>query len=531
MCSRILPLFLAGAVCFAGCGGSEPAKTQSEEKTADGPTAKVLETKAPLVGKPAGSGFADGNIRVQIGTDEELRESHSPDGDNAFLLVVLQADGEKTFVPGDYKVEIDGNMYDPKAAGFGMSGGIYASLEYLVAEKVALSSGEKDLPQHDGERIQACQLKHPQVVLVYDVPTNGTPVLKHGGDAFPLSPDLSSLQSMLGDETMASLSNTDGGVVLTNQNVPKAAYQVQVVEIETVKLDLAIGGKQDALQVVVSITADNPGDVPFKYDDLSLMDPENGRRVRGARAVYFDFDDRDYTAVAGAEIIEEEKFENADLVGLESGQINMPVSRGSTAIVKLFFPKVKPAGDLMLRFPGVASLSLPVSANPLGNFSAPETPLPENVVVGAPIIGNVTRAGFLTSSAKIAGSPQRLSSPTTGTPLEGQQFFVMEFRVEGEPKFRQHDYLLATPDGLRRKPRAVAFGKPPWTFVEGLNFETVPLKQGAPTAPQIRKGTVIDWNLAEPHVTLLYDVPRESSYTFVHGGTQFVIEPKDLPAN
>ena len=220
---RIGCLFLI--LSFCSCGKDEsPPPTETLETPSQKPPAipKADPPKAPLVGQPTGSGYADDSIRVQIGPDESLREQQTPLKGEQFLFVRIPVNQAAALVPKDYRIVIAGKQYTPHAVGFGRPNGVYNSVESFVGERVDLVPGASDQILHDGQRIQKCKLKNPFVFLVYDAPKTSRPTLWHGNRSFPLSPDYEALA--------ADLSGT-GGTLTGADRDQKPGPQRRVVGV------------------------------------------------------------------------------------------------------------------------------------------------------------------------------------------------------------------------------------------------------------------------------------------------------------
>ena len=97
--------------------------------------------------------------------------------------------------------------------------------------------------------------------------------------------------------------------------------------------------------------------------------------------------------------------------------------------------------------------------------------------------------------------------------------------MEQDALFVPVDYRLADRESNTiYRPLAVAFGDSP-TFVKGLDYEKIPLTLGDKTAPKLQGGRPAGWTLKTREVALLYEVAAAPEYVFLHGNTQFVIEP------
>ena len=73
-----------------------PKRNQNKNPSA---VPKADPPKAPLVGQPYGSGYADDSIRVQIGPDQSLRVQQSPLKGEQFLFVRFPSAGRRPWFP------------------------------------------------------------------------------------------------------------------------------------------------------------------------------------------------------------------------------------------------------------------------------------------------------------------------------------------------------------------------------------------------------------------------------------------------
>ncbi|WP_166820194.1 hypothetical protein [Thalassoroseus pseudoceratinae] len=508
-------------VGFIGCGGNEePKDAPPAEKKNTGLPADPVQ--APLIAPPSGSGYVEGGATVQLLPDPPIREVDTPKNGPQFLLVRIPVEKQAQFVPADYKIEIEENRYEPHAVGFGQAGQIYASVDELVGETVELQPSAKDEPQHDGRKIRRVMLGTPQVVLLYDVPKVASPVLRHGEDAFPLNPDLDALKSQIGDDAVSSMAQTTG-VRSPDQMNAAPSYAVQVVDAERLNLDIT-GVKTNAVRLVVEVVPDQAGRVTLNRKDLALIASNAGPTGRGG-PVFFDFMDIKYQPVYNSEIQTGERFENRELFGLLSGGVTFPVDPAEPARMQLFFPNPPATSELYLHFPGVSPVSLADAVEPLSKFPTPETRMPD-YVARAPIVGEAVDAKFLSGSVPMADNPANWQATRPQTPGSGQRFLTLEFKVSGDAEFTPNDYVLFTPGVVRYQPVAVSFGGTD-KFVRGLGYSQMKLTTGPQTAPVGSSSQPTGWTLAKPTLTLLYELPSEPRYVFVHGETQFVIEIKN----
>ena len=502
-----------------GCsGGEEPKEAPPEKEEKAGLPADPVE--APLIAAPSGSGYVEGGATVQLLPDPPIREVDTPQNGPEFLLVRIPVEKQAQFVPADYKIEIDQKRYKPHAVGFGQAGQIYASVEELVGETVELQPSAKDEPQHDGRKIRRVLLGTPQLVLLYDVPKVASPVLRHGENAFPLSPDLGTLKAQIGDDAVSSMAQTTG--VRNPESMNEGpSYTVQIVDAERLNLEIT-GNKTNAIRLLVEIVPDQAGRVTLSRKDLALIATDSGPTGRGG-PVFFDFMGIKYQPVYNSEIQTGERFENKELFGLLSGGVTFPVDPAEPSRLQIFFPNPPGTSELYMHFPGVSPISLADAVEPLSKFPTPETRMPD-YVARSPIVGEAVDAQFRTGSVSVADSPGNWQSGRPQSPGEGNQFLAIEFQVSGDEEFTANDYVLFTPGVVRYQPFAVAFGGEA-TFVRGLGYRQLKLSAGPQTAP-IGSSQPTGWTLAKPTLTLLYEVPSEPSYVFVHGETQFSIEMK-----
>lgn len=511
---RFATLFLLFGFCSCGGGEESPSKTaQTETDAAPPQEAKSEPVSAPRVGTPTGSGYTDESIRVQIGPDEGLREQHNPSPGSEFLFVRLSANEAGTLVPADYRIELAGRKYTPYAIGFGRPNGVYSSVEYFVGAKVELVPNAADQILHDGERVQKCKLNNPFLFLVYDLPRTASPVLRHGKDAFPLSPDFSALA--------ADLSGSGGTLTAQNQlnlTDPIAAgddYRVKLLRTERTRLELDTE-QWDVVIVELALSAMKPITVEIKKSDLRLGGDGQDR-------VYFHFTEDAAELTAGSLKVDGESYEGRELIGLDSGGFRVSLSPQNPVDVTMILRDPKTSGDLDLKLSSTKSVRISESGNALGKFPPPVEKLPA-MVAWAPLVGSPTDAGFLSGRASIAPSLKEFASPTPSTPRDGLRHLAVTFRVERQGEFVPIDYRVADKESNTiYRPLAVAFGESP-VFVKGLDYEKINLQFGKADAPQQQAGRLSGWTLKAPEVKFLYEVAPSDSYIFQHGDTQFVIE-------
>ena len=509
-------LFVGGVGCS---GGDEPAEPPPTEEETSGLPADPVE--APLIAAPSGSGYVEGGATVQLLPDPPIREVDTPQNGPQFLLVRIPVEKQTQFVPADYKIEIEQKRYTPHAVGFGQAGQIYASVEELVGEKVELQPSAKDEPQHDGRKIRRVMLGTPQLVLLYDVPKVDSPVLRHGENAFPLNPDLSELKAQIGDDAVSSMAQTTG-VRNPEQMNEGPSYAVQIIDAERLNLEIT-GNKTNAVRLVVELVPDQAGRVKLSRKDLALIGADAGPTGRGG-PVFFDFMDIKYQPVYDSEIQTGERFDNRELFGLLSGGVTFPIDPSEPARLQIFFANPPKTSELYLHFPGVSPISLADSVEPMSKFPSPEKRMPD-YVARAPIVGEAIDAKTLTGPVQIADNPANWKSTRPQSPSGSERFLTLQFQVNGDAEFTPNDYVLFTPNVVRYQPIAVSFGDSD-SFVRGLGYSQLKLTSGPQTAPTGESSSPTGWTLAKPTLTLLYRVPTEPNYVFVHGETQFVIETK-----
>ncbi len=515
---RIGCLFLILSLC--SCGKEEsPPPSETHDPQAKKPPAvpKADPPKAPLVGQPTGSGYADDSIRVQIGPDESLREQQTPLKGEQFLFVRIPVNEAAVLVPQDYRIVIAGKQYTPHAVGFGRPNGIYDSVESFVGERIDLIPGASDQILHDGRRIQKCKLQNPFVFLVYDAPKATRPTLWHGNRSFPLSPDYDALAADLSG--MGGTLTSPTSVTNPNPNVSPSEFSAQLIKSTRTRVDIT-GNPVPAAVITVGLSAPKSMAIELKRNDIALR---GGGGSSGNHTIYFHFDNGSAEPTAGSAIIEGETYEGQKLIGLDSGGFRLALSPGTTTEMLMIFP-YPPAGDLDLKLSPSVAVSIPEPVNPLGKFRPPLDKLP-SMVAWAQIVGQPTEAGYLPGRASIAPSAKQIDAATPTNPPDGQRFLVVRFRIEQDALFVPVDYRIADRESNTiYRPLAVAFGDSP-TFVKGLDYEKIPLMLGDQTAPKLQGGRPTGWTLKTRDIALLYEVPAAPDFVFLHGNTQFVIEP------
>ncbi len=515
---RIGCLLLVLGLCSCGKDQS-PATSDTGQSDAPKPppVPQAAPPKAPLIGQPTGSGYADDKIRVQIGPEESLREQQSPLKGEQFLFVRIPVNGSATLVPKDYRIVIAGKQYTPHAVGFGRPSGVYNSAESFVGERVDLVPGASDRILHDGQKIQKCELANPTVFLVYDAPKAASPTLWHGNRSFPLSPNYEALAADLSG--MGGTLTSKTSITNPNPNAASSEFSAELIKSSRTRVEI-IGSPVEAVVVTVGLTAPKPITIELKRSDIAL---KGGAGTSGHGTVYFHFDDVSPMKMAGSTIVEGERYEDQELIGLDSGGFRVDLAPGKTTSVLMIFPN-PPAGDLDLTLSPAVAVAVPEPVNPLGKFRPPLDKLP-GMVAWAQIIGPPTDAGFLSDRAAIAASAKQIDAATPTSPPDGQRFLVVRFRMEQDALFVPVDYRIADRESNTiYRPFAVAFGDSP-TFVKGLDYEKIPLTLGNATAPKLQASRPAGWTLKTPEVSLLYEVAPAQEYVFLHGNTQFVVEP------
>lgn len=512
---------------LSGCGGSksEPAPEPEAPPTAPEPKVQADPVKAPLLGRPTSSGFLTGKARVQIGAAAALRELRSPGDDNQFLLVLMPVAKNGALVTEDYKIEIDGKKHQPVAVGFGQPGGVYASVAEFVGESVQVVLSQVLQPKHDGRRIQQVDLAPPQIVFLYDVPWTNSPLFVHGEDRISLKPDLTELQTHLKD-TVDSMQNLTGVQAVTKAD--ENAVEVEVQQAQRARVEF-VDRKSEAMVVEVVVAATSETELRLNRNELGLRGAD-GSKDRG-KVIYIDFGETEYRELAGALLIENERYLDREVIGLEAGAIAVPLAEGETATFKLIFLDPPSSTSLSLKFPGVDMVSVASVDDPIGRFPVPEVLMPESVV-RAPMVGTAVAAGYLSGNVDIS---EDLRNPAVGSPTSadgGKEYLLLQLKADLPGTLVLPDYVVYGENFLRYQPRAVAFGSEPWQFVEGLGFREFSLTAGDKTAATIQKGEVVGWSMKAPMVHLLYEVEKADLLTFVHGTTQFAIEnPQAMPSN
>lgn len=515
-----LCLLLLG-LSFCSCAGKEepaPSSHQKEDQEAKPAIPQADPPKVELVGKPSGSGYTSESIRVQIGPDESLRELHTPAAGMQFLLVRLSIDGAKVLVPQDYRLVIHDKQYTPHAIGFGRPNGVYSSVESYVGDRVELALGAADQLLHDGERIQKSELKNPLVFLVYEVPQAPNPTLWHGTQPFPLSPDYQSLAQDLSGAGGTLTANA--GLNLVDPNAASEKFFAQLLGTTRTRLELN-GTPTDVLALTVGLSALKATTIELKKADILLQ--SSGGAAKGG-TIYFHFNTDAATLTAGSSFSEGESYEGRDLIALDTGGFRLPLSPDKSVTATLIFPNPKLAGDMELQLSSSVAVRVPEPVNPLGKFPPPVEKMPD-MVAWASLIGTPIDAGYLSDSASIAADANQLSSPMPSEPGDGLRYLMVRFRVEQESQFVPIDYRIAEQESHTiYRPLAAAFGDSP-IYVKGLGYEKLALKFGNATEPLRQGGQLTGWTLKTPEVTLLYEVSPAREFVFIHGDTQFVIEP------
>ena len=508
-------------ISLCSCGKKEEPASEPEQNEAAETKPLIPKAdppKAPLTGRPTGSGYTSKSIRVQLGPDEGLREQHSPGSDREFLLVRLAVDGKADLVPRDYRIVIADKQYTPHAVGFGRPNGVYASVETFVGDKVELAPGSADQIQHDGERIQRSELKNPIVFLIFDIPRIDKPSLWHGNLSFPLKPDYESLAADLTGEGGTLTASTP--IQLADPNETSDEFTARLIETTRTRIELN-ETPTDVIVATVALRAAQETTIELKRSDIRL-EGQQGSAAGGT--VYFHFDTKDAILTAGSSYTEGERYERRELIGLASGSVRLPLSPGKDVTMTVIFPDPRLTGDLDLRLSPSVAVRMPGPAHSLGKFRPPVEKMPA-LVAWVPLVGSPTEAGYLPDPPAMAPTFKELSAAAPAKPDDGLRYLMVRFRIEQESRFVPIDYRIAEQESNTiYRPVAVDFGEA-GVYVQGLDYEKLDLKMGNQTAPAQQGTKLTGWTVKSPIVTLLYEVSPADEFVFLHGDTQFLINP------
>jgi hypothetical protein len=512
---------MACVLCFSSCGKEDTppaAKTNDQQAESQEPAIpKAPPPKAELAGSPTGSGFTSESIRVQVGPDEGLREQHHPKEGNQFLFVRLAIKGSATLIPKDYRIVVENKQHTPHAVGFGRPSGVYSSVEYFVGEQVQLAAGEKDQILHDGERIQKSELKNPMVFLVYDIPQTLTPTLWHGSQSFPLAPNYQALAADLSGEGETLASN--GSLNVADPNATSGEFSAELLSSTRTRLELNTR-PTDVVVLTVELSSPKPATIELGRESIALRG--DGGSAKGG-TVYLHFSGGSPTLTAGSSFIEGDKYEDRDLIGLNSGSYRLTLAPANPVTMTIILPDPKTSGELELSLTSEVAVTIPEPVNPLGKFPPPVEKMPA-MVAWSPIIGTPIEAGYLSESVSMASDHKQIGSPAPRAAGSGLKYLLVRFRVDSGAQFVPLDYRIAEQESNTvYKPIGVSFGDSP-VYVKGLDYEQLALKMGGETRPTLQGGKPNGWTLKTGEVRLLFEVAPADAFIFIHGETQFLIE-------
>lgn len=501
----VLPLLLLN---LPGCSDS-----QTDEKAAAVVPAESIRervARSRRVGTPRAAAYLDGIVTLQTGPSPDQRESLiAPEAGTMLVAVLIEVDdGDQTFIPKDYEIEIDKEPYVPVGVSFDTANGVFFSVESLLTASVELTKGTQGRVGMADDRIARVELPEQQVILLYKSSSADQLTLFHGSDSFGLavSNDADWIDISIPASTVAGL---DEESVDEKLEVTVGEGSLKVIELQ--------GDRAEVYSLDLKIRCPLEG-VEVSPRNLYLNGP-SGR----TRDFLFEFDDQEMRMLAGSEYSDLESSEGP-LRRIFSGGVRVGVHGGSLPLTVVFpDPPFEEGFDLMVA--GLDPIELIGQDSALGEirpaFAESLSRIPRAALIGKP-----AQVGYLTDPVPVVGENRRREIQTM-RPGDGKRFLALSFDLdEGPQKLIANDYELTPDGGKSTRPFAVAVGLSPAEHASDSLYKALEIKRGETDRVQFRRGDLQGWEITAPKVILVWEIPAEvNRFRFAHGDTQLTLQP------